>query len=72
MVYMYQSAYTHGNFNGIVKVENRLVIYGKSISILQVINIKRDDTRADYVVESTGIFTTQVLPEGWSQEGHQP
>ncbi|XP_028616010.1 glyceraldehyde-3-phosphate dehydrogenase-like isoform X1 [Grammomys surdaster] len=62
MVYMFQYDSTHGNFNGTVKAENgKLVINGKAITIFQErdpTNIKWADSGAEYVVESTGIFTT--------------
>ncbi|MBZ3882736.1 Glyceraldehyde-3-phosphate dehydrogenase [Sciurus carolinensis] len=58
--YMYDS--TYGKFNGTVKAENgKLVINGKSISIFQEwdpANLKWGDAGAEYVVESTGVFTT--------------
>ena len=53
---------THGKFKGTIKAENgKLVINGKSISIFQErdpANIKWGDAGAEYVVESTGVFTT--------------
>ncbi|XP_006170911.1 glyceraldehyde-3-phosphate dehydrogenase [Tupaia chinensis] len=62
MVYMFQYDSTHGKFNGTVKAENgKLVINGKSITIFQErdpANIKWGDAGAEYVVESTGVFTT--------------
>nr|XP_055194106.1 glyceraldehyde-3-phosphate dehydrogenase-like [Nyctereutes procyonoides] len=62
MVYMLQYDSTHGKFHGMVKAENgKLVINGKSISIFQErdpANIKWDDAGAEYLVESTGVFTT--------------
>ncbi|KAF3825455.1 hypothetical protein GH733_005437 [Mirounga leonina] len=62
MVYMFQCDSTHGKFHSRVKAENgKLVINGKSISIFQErdpANVKWVDARAEYVVESTGIFTT--------------
>ncbi|XP_036919657.1 glyceraldehyde-3-phosphate dehydrogenase-like [Sturnira hondurensis] len=62
MVYLYQYDSTHGKFKGTVKAENgKLVINRKSISIFEEqdpANIKWDDAGAEYVVESTGIFTT--------------
>ncbi|MBZ3887985.1 Glyceraldehyde-3-phosphate dehydrogenase [Sciurus carolinensis] len=62
MVYMLQCDSTHGKFHGTVKAENaKLVINGKLISIFQ----KRDPTNskwggagAEYVVGSTGVFTS--------------
>ncbi|XP_038281431.1 glyceraldehyde-3-phosphate dehydrogenase-like [Canis lupus familiaris] len=62
MVYMLQYDSTHGKFHRTVKAENgKLVINGKSTSIFQErdpANIKRGDAGAEYVVESTGVFTT--------------
>ncbi|XP_059255259.1 glyceraldehyde-3-phosphate dehydrogenase-like [Mustela nigripes] len=62
MVYMFQYDSTHGKFHGTVKAENRkLVINGKSISIFQErdpANITWGDAGSEYVVESTGVFTT--------------
>uniref|UniRef100_A0A8C8UB25 Glyceraldehyde-3-phosphate dehydrogenase n=1 Tax=Peromyscus maniculatus bairdii TaxID=230844 RepID=A0A8C8UB25_PERMB len=62
MVYMFQYDSTHGKFNGTIKAENwKLVINGKAITIFQEqdpTNIKWGDDGAEYVVESTGVFTT--------------
>nr|XP_034377513.1 glyceraldehyde-3-phosphate dehydrogenase-like [Arvicanthis niloticus] len=62
MVYMFQYDSTHGEFNGTVKAENgKLVINGKPITTFQErdpANIKWGDAGAEYVVESTGVFTT--------------
>ncbi|XP_053769331.1 glyceraldehyde-3-phosphate dehydrogenase-like [Desmodus rotundus] len=62
MVYMFQYDSTQGKFKGTVKAENgKLVINGKSISIFQErdpSNIKWGDAGAEYVMESTGVFTT--------------
>ncbi|KAM8907331.1 cell death regulator Aven isoform 1-T1 [Lycaon pictus] len=62
MVYMFQYDSTHGKFHHTVKAENgKLVINGKAISIFQErdpANIKWGDAGAEYVVESTGVFTT--------------
>ncbi|XP_063124008.1 glyceraldehyde-3-phosphate dehydrogenase-like [Rattus norvegicus] len=62
MVHMFQSDSTHGKFNGTVKAENgKLVINGKPITIFQErdpANIKWGDAGAEYVMESTGVFTT--------------
>ncbi|XP_041618432.1 glyceraldehyde-3-phosphate dehydrogenase-like [Vulpes lagopus] len=63
MVYMFQYDSTHSKSHGKVKAGNgRLVINGKSISIFQErdpTNIKWGD--AQYVVESTGVFTTMEM-----------
>ncbi|XP_044535995.1 glyceraldehyde-3-phosphate dehydrogenase-like [Gracilinanus agilis] len=62
MVYMLQYDSTHGKFKGTVKAENgKLMINGKPITIFQERdppNIKWGDAGAEYVVESTGVFTT--------------
>ncbi|KAL6088284.1 hypothetical protein STEG23_035007 [Scotinomys teguina] len=67
MVYMLQCDSTHGKFNGTVKAENgKLVINGKAITIFQErdpTNIKWDDV-GEYVVESTGVFTT--MENAWA------
>uniref|UniRef100_H2Z513 Glyceraldehyde-3-phosphate dehydrogenase n=1 Tax=Ciona savignyi TaxID=51511 RepID=H2Z513_CIOSA len=62
MVYMFQYDSTHGRFKGTVGQDNgKLVINGKAISV----HGERDPSKipwgsdgADYVVESTGVFTT--------------
>uniref|UniRef100_A0A8C5Y1S7 Glyceraldehyde-3-phosphate dehydrogenase n=1 Tax=Microcebus murinus TaxID=30608 RepID=A0A8C5Y1S7_MICMU len=62
MVYMFQYDSTHGKFHGTVKAENgKVVINGQPITIFQEqdpTKIKWGEAGADYVVESTGIFTT--------------
>ncbi|XP_011838353.1 PREDICTED: glyceraldehyde-3-phosphate dehydrogenase isoform X3 [Mandrillus leucophaeus] len=61
-VYMFQYDSTHGKFHGTVKAENgKLVINGSPITIFQERDpskIKWGDAGAEYVVESTGVFTT--------------
>jgi glyceraldehyde 3-phosphate dehydrogenase len=58
---MFQYGSTHGKLNGTVKAGNgKLFINGKPITVFQErdpANIKRGDAGAEYVVESTGIFT---------------
>lgn len=62
MVYMFKYDSTHGKFNGEVSTKNgMLVVNGKEIHVFQ----ERDPTAipwaksgAEYVVESTGVFTT--------------
>ncbi|XP_070560836.1 glyceraldehyde-3-phosphate dehydrogenase-like [Ptychodera flava] len=62
MVYMFKYDSTHGRFKGDVKAENgKLVVNGHAINVFQEMkpsNIKWADNGADYVVESTGVFTT--------------
>ena len=78
MMYMFQHGSTHGTLSGTVKTENgKLVINGKPITIFQEqdpTNIKWGDAGAEYVVESTGVFTTMEKAggplEGWSLKGH--
>ncbi|XP_053419294.1 glyceraldehyde-3-phosphate dehydrogenase-like [Nycticebus coucang] len=62
MVYMFQYDSTHGKFHGTVKAENgKVVINGNPITIFQErdpTKIKWGEAGAEYVVESTGVFTT--------------
>uniref|UniRef100_A0AAQ6ISQ1 Glyceraldehyde-3-phosphate dehydrogenase n=1 Tax=Anabas testudineus TaxID=64144 RepID=A0AAQ6ISQ1_ANATE len=61
MVYMFQYDSTHGRFKGEVKVEgDKLVIDGHKITVFHEdpANIKWGEAGAEYVVESTGVFTT--------------
>ena len=59
---MFQYDSTHGKFHGTVKAENgKLVINGKAITIFQEqgpTKIKWGDAGVEYMVESTGVFTT--------------
>uniref|UniRef100_A0A8C0LYF8 glyceraldehyde-3-phosphate dehydrogenase (phosphorylating) n=1 Tax=Canis lupus familiaris TaxID=9615 RepID=A0A8C0LYF8_CANLF len=75
MVYMFQYDSTHGKFHGTVKAENgKLVINGKAISIFQErdpANIKWGDAGAEYVVESTGVFTTTEKAGAHLKDGAQ-
>ncbi|KAG9355803.1 hypothetical protein JZ751_000645 [Albula glossodonta] len=62
MVYMFKYDSTHGRFHGEVKAEDgKLVINGHAITVFHEkdpANIKWADVGAEYVVESTGVFTT--------------
>ncbi|XP_028370890.1 glyceraldehyde-3-phosphate dehydrogenase-like [Phyllostomus discolor] len=62
MAYLFQYDSTHGKFKGTVKALNKkLIINGKAISIFQErdpAKIKWADAGAEYIVESTGVFTT--------------
>lgn len=62
MVYMFQYDSTHGRFKGTVKAEGDcLVVNGNKIQVFQERDPKAipwGKAGADYVVESTGVFTT--------------
>jgi len=62
MVYMFKYDSTHGVFKGEVKADgNNLVVDGKTIKVFNEMkpeNIQWASAGAEYVVESTGVFTT--------------
>ncbi|XP_043935520.1 glyceraldehyde-3-phosphate dehydrogenase isoform X1 [Protopterus annectens] len=62
MAYMFKYDSTHGCYKGTVSGEDgKLVIDGKPITVFQErdpSNIKWGDAGVEYVVESTGVFTT--------------
>lgn len=62
MVYMFKYDSTHGRFKGEVKAEDgKLVVNGSKISVFQERDPKAipwGKAGAEYVVESTGVFTT--------------
>jgi len=62
MVYMFKYDSTHGRFKGTVEAKDgKLVINGKAVTVFNErdpANIKWADAGAEYVVESTGVFTT--------------
>ncbi|XP_055342818.1 glyceraldehyde-3-phosphate dehydrogenase 2-like [Paramacrobiotus metropolitanus] len=62
MVYMFKHDSTHGRYGKEVKVDNgKLFIDGKQIQVFAEMkpeNIKWGEAGAQYVVESTGVFTT--------------
>lgn len=62
MVYMFRYDSTHGQFKGEVKHDGtKLIVNGKAISVYgerDPSNIPWKNDAADYVVESTGCFTT--------------
>jgi len=73
MVYMFKYDSTHGRYKGDISVEgDKLKINGKLISVFG----ERDPTAipwgsagADYVVESTGVFTTTEKASAHFQGG---
>ncbi|KAF9581289.1 hypothetical protein BGW38_001751, partial [Lunasporangiospora selenospora] len=62
MVYMFKYDSTHGRYKGTVEVvDGKLVVDGKAITVYNSRNpdeIQWGAAGADYVVESTGVFTT--------------
>jgi glyceraldehyde 3-phosphate dehydrogenase len=62
MVYMFKYDSVHGRFKGTVEAKDgKLIINGKAVSVFAERNpaeIKWGSVNADYVVESTGVFTT--------------
>lgn len=62
MVYMIKYDTVHGRFNGEVKLENgKLMVNGKEIKVFAAMKpeeIPWGTVGAEYVVESTGVFTT--------------
>ncbi|KAG8770501.1 hypothetical protein FRC12_004222 [Ceratobasidium sp. 428] len=67
MVYMFKYDSTHGRFKGDVAAKDgKLVINGHSLTVFSErdpANIKWKDTGAEYIVESTGVFTTTAAAE---------
>lgn len=63
MVYLFKYDSTHGRYSGEVKAEGgKLVVDGKSMEVFaerDPSNIAWGKTGAEYVVESTGVFTTK-------------
>jgi len=62
-VYMFKYDSAHGNFKGTIELDgqNNLVINGKTIKVYQErdpANIPWGQEGAEYIVESTGVFTT--------------
>jgi len=62
MVYMFKYDSTHGRFKGEVSAKDgNLIVNGHSIKVFQErdpANIKWAESNAEYIVESTGVFTT--------------
>ncbi|KAL9097830.1 MAG: hypothetical protein Q9165_000156 [Trypethelium subeluteriae] len=71
--YMLKYDSTHGQFRGDVKVDgNDLTVEGKKVRFYTEKNpadIKWSETGADYVVESTGVFTTTEKAEAHLKGG---
>lgn len=63
MVYMFKYDSTHGQFKGTVEVkDNKLVVNDAAITVFNEkdpANISWGSTGAEYIVESTGVFTTK-------------
>ena len=61
-VYMLKYDSIHGRFNGSVEIKDgKLVVEGKTISVFaerDPASIPWGTVNADYIVESTGVFTT--------------
>jgi glyceraldehyde 3-phosphate dehydrogenase len=62
MVYMFKYDSTHGRFKGEVSTKDgKLIVDGHAITVFNErdpANIKWGESGADYIVESTGVFTT--------------
>jgi len=62
MVYMFKYDSTHGRFKGTVEAKDgKLIINGHAVTVFNErdpANIKWADAGAEYIVESTGVFTT--------------
>jgi len=62
MVYMFKYDSTHGRYKGIVEhKDGKLIVEGREITVFgekDPANIKWSDAGAEYIVESTGVFTT--------------
>lgn len=73
MAYMLKYDTMHGRFNGTVEVKDgKLVVNGKAIRVTAEKNpadLKWGDIKADYVVESTGLFLTKDKSQGHIDAG---
>ena len=73
MAYMLKYDSTHGNFKGTVEAKDgHLVVNGKKIRVTaekDPANLKWSEIGADYVVESTGLFTTIEKAQGHLKAG---
>jgi len=68
LAYMLKYDSTQGTFKGTIEVKgNQMVVNGKPIRVTaekDPVNLKWGDIQADYVVESTGLFTTIDTAKG--------
>ena len=73
MAYMLKYDTMHGRFDGTVEVKDgKLVVNGKEIRVTAEKNpadLKWGEVKADYVVESTGLFLTQEKAQGHIDAG---
>jgi len=73
MVYMFKYDSTHGKFKGTVHTKDgKLIIDGHEIAVFQErdpANIKWAEANAEYIVESTGVFTTIAKAEAHLKGG---
>jgi glyceraldehyde 3-phosphate dehydrogenase len=73
MVYMFKYDSTHGKFKGDVHTKDgKLIIDGHEITVFaerDPTNIKWADAGAEYIVESTGVFTTIAKAEAHLKGG---
>lgn len=73
MAYMFKYDSTHGRYKGSVEVKDgKLVIAGKAITVYgerDPANIPWGKAGADYIVESTGVFTTTEKAEAHLKGG---
>jgi glyceraldehyde 3-phosphate dehydrogenase len=73
MAYMLRYDSVHGGFNGSIEyAENALIVNGQKIRVTaekDPINLKWHEVKADYVVESTGLFLTQESAQAHIQAG---
>lgn len=73
MVYMFKYDTTHGRYKGEIRVEgDKLFVAGQTISVFQDMDPKSipwGKCGADYVVESTGVFTTKEKAQAHIEAG---
>lgn len=73
LAYMLKYDSTHGTFEGDIKVEgNTMIVNGQKIRLTaekDPANLKWNEVGADYIVESTGLFTTIEKAQGHLKAG---